>query len=171
MHSLYTFTVPVFIKTLNALESLLRKVETDAKEQGISESELLAAALAPDMFPLVKQVQLVSDHSKGAVARLTGLDAPKYEDNEATFAELYARIEKTLEFLAGIPEDAFAGAEERQITLPYFPGKYMSGFDYTREFILPNIFFHATTAYDILRMKGFSIGKGDFIGGLPLQEL
>lgn len=180
MNPIYQFTIPLFVKHLTALDAILTKVETVAKEKGLDEAAILAKALAPDMFPLKKQVQVACDQAKGAAARLSGTTIPVHEDNEVTIADLHARIKKVQDYLATITEDMFAGADTRQVTLPYFPGKYLTGFDYAREHGIPNFFFHVTTAYDILRMTaaydmlkdtGFELGKADFVGGLPLREL
>lgn len=171
MHSLYSLLKPVLVKQLNALDGVLSKAEAYAKEKNIAEADLLQERLASDMFPLVKQVQVACDNAKGAMARLSGSEAPKHEDTEQSFAELRARIAKTVEFVNSVSEESFVGAEERQITLPYFPGLYMTGLDYAREYVLPNFFFHVTTAYAILRKHGAAIGKADYMGGLPLKNL
>jgi hypothetical protein len=170
MNPIYTFTVPVFIKSLKALDALLTKAEGALTEKGLDEATVLEARLAPDMFPLKKQVQVACDNAKGAAARLSGTEIPSHPDDEQTFADLRARIQKTLAFVSQIPEDAFADAANRKATLPYFPGKYMDGLDYAREYALPNFFFHVVTAYAILRKEGFSIGKADYMGGVPLKD-
>ena len=167
MEHIYDYTVPVFIKLLGGLKGVLQK----ASEHGIDDAKLLQDRLAPDMFPLVKQVQVACDQAKGATARLMGAEAPKHEDNETTIAELQARIDKTVEYLHSVPKEAFANAAEQKITLPYFPGKFMSGFDYARDYALPNFFFHISMAYALVRKNEVGVGKGDFINGLPLQDL
>jgi hypothetical protein len=169
MNDLYQFSVPIFIKQLGGLKNVLMKAEAFAKEKGISEEEFLKQALAPDMFPLLKQVQVACDHAKGATARLSGLEVPKFEDNEKTFAELYARIDKTIAFVKTAPQGMFAGAGEREVALAYWKGRHMSGLGYLRESALPNFFFHVTTAYDIVRHAGVAIGKSDYINGLSLE--
>ena len=171
MNATYQFTIPVFTKGLKALEALLSKVETISKEKGMDEAALLEQRLAPDMFPFKKQVQIACDNAKGAGARLSGVEVPKHEDNEASFAELRTRIQKTLAFLETVSEESFTGADERQITLAYFPNVYFTGFDYARDYCLPNFFFHLTTAYAILRKEGFEIGKQDYMGTLPLKPI
>lgn len=171
MQHIYTFTVPVFTKMLSGLKGVLAKAEAHAKEAGIGETVFLQDRLAPDMFPLVRQVQIATDNAKGAAARLTGTEAPKFEDVESTFAELQVRIDKTLTYLATVQESQFAGAEDRKIELPYFPGKYMTGMEYVVEHALPNFLFHITTAYALVRKNGTPVGKADFIGGLPLKDL
>lgn len=171
MTELYTFTVPVFIKSLGGLKTILTKAEAHARETGMDEQEFLNARLAPDMFPLVKQVQVACDNAKGAAARLAGIDAPKFEDTEQTFAELITRTDATVAFLKDVPEASFADAGERKIILPYFADKYLTGFDYAREYAIPNFFFHLVTAYGIIRANGVAIGKGDYINGANFQNL
>jgi uncharacterized protein len=163
MNPLYAFTVPVFIKLLGGLTKVIEKAEA----HGVDEKALLSDALAPDMFPFVKQVQVACDNAKGATARLAGMEVPSFPDTEASFGELKERIQKTIEFISAVPESAFADAAERKIVLPYFPDKWMSGFDYAREYAIPNFIFHVTTAYGLVRKAGVAVGKGDFINGLP----
>ena len=169
--NIYAVSVPVYVKMLGGLKNVLKKGEEHAKAGGMSEEALLNDRLAPDMFPLKKQVQLASDHAKGSVARLAGVENPKMEDTEESFAELYARIDKTLEFVQKFTEKDFADAAGRQITIHYMPGKYLLGEEYLLEYALPNFMFHVTTAYGIVRKNGASIGKADFINGLPLKDL
>ena len=171
MQDIYTYTVPVFIKMLGGLKNILAKAESYAREHKMDDSRLLSDAIIFDMFPLVKQVQVACDNAKSATARLAGIEAPKYEDSEKTFAELSARIDTTVAFLQSVPEVSFADAATRQVTMPFFPGKYMTGFDYAREYAIPNFFFHLTTAYDIVRKNGVPIGKSDFTVTLPLKDL
>jgi len=171
MNDIYTYTVPLFIKTLGGLKNVLTKAEEHAKEKGMSEADMLADRLAPDMFPLVKQIQTACDNAKGATARLAGVEVPKFEDTEQTFAELRARIDKTLTFIQSVPEEKFADAADRQIILPYVPNKYMTGFDYVREYVLPNFFFHVVTAYGLIRKNGVSIGKTDYTNNVTFRDL
>lgn len=171
MNPLYQFTVPTLIKMLRALDGVLGKTQEQVITKQLNETELLETRLTEDMFPLKKQVQVACDTAKGAASRLAGLEIPSHADEEQTIQELRARIAKTLEFLGTFSEDSFKDAAERQITLPYFPGLYLTGWDYGREFVIPNFLFHVTTAYAILRMKGIEIGKADYIGGLPLKPL
>lgn len=166
MTELYTFTVPVFTKMLGGLKNVIQKAEAAGK------TEILQDRLAPDMFAFVKQVQVATDNAKGAAARLAGIEIPKYEDTEQTFAELVARIDKTLAFLATVSEDSFAHAATVKVQLPYFPGKFMTGFDYAREYAIPNFFFHVAMAYALVRKNGVPIGKADYINGMPaLQDI
>lgn len=164
--------MPLCIKLLGGLKTVLTKAEAHAKEKGIAEQVLVDDRLAPDMFPLKKQVQIACDNAKGAIARLTSKKVPKFEDTEETFAELQARIDKTLKILeAATPED-FIGAEERKVILTYFsPDKYLTGQEYALEYLIPNFIFHVVTAYDIVRKNRVDIGKADFINGLPFKDL
>ena len=172
MNEVYNFTVPVFEKHLNALKGVLTKSEAFAKEKGLDEKAVLQTALAPDMFPLVKQVQVACDNAKGLVARLSKSENPKHEDTEQTFSELQARIDKTLAFVSTATPDSFKDLDSIQVVLAYFPGKYMTAFDYAREYALPNFFFHTVTAYDIVRHLGVQIGKEDFMDGkMPFKDL
>lgn len=171
MNEIYTYTVPLFKKMLGGLKNVLAKAEAFAREQGMSESDFLADKLALDMFPLSRQVQIACDNAKGAVARLAGVEAPVMADGETTFAELAARIDATVAFIESVPESAFAEAAERKVVLPYFPDKYMTGFDYAREYVIPNFLFHVVTAYALVRKNNVPIGKGDYVNGLPFRDL
>lgn len=171
MNNIYSFTVPLFIKNLNALRHILEKSEEYAKEKNIDPNSWLDERLAPDMFPLVKQIQVACDNAKGVAARLAEVDIPKYEDDEKTFAELKARIDKTIEFLKTFSEESFKNAADAKVTLPYFPKKYMTGQDYAREYAVPNFLFHMVAAYAILRKNGVPLGKADFINSLPLKDV
>lgn len=162
--------MPVFVKNLKNLDALLTKAEAFIKEKGMDEASLMEERLAPDMFPFKRQVQIVCDNAKGSSARLAGMEIPVYEDNEMTLADLHARIEKTLTFLSTVSESSFDTAADRQVTLPYFPGKHMVGSEFTVEYALPNFFFHFVTVYAILRKLGLDIGKQDYMGSLPLKD-
>lgn len=170
MNDIYFFTVPVFTKMLGGLKNVLTKTKAHLAETGKPETELLNDRLAPDMFPFVKQVQVATDNAKGAAARLAGIEIPAYEDTEASIDELLARIDKTLAFLASVKEDSFKNAADVQVTLPYFPGKFMKGVAYAREYAIPNFFFHVAMAYAIARKNGVQIGKADYINSLPLED-
>ncbi len=171
MLQIFPITVPLFIKMLGGLKNILEKAEAYTQEHGMSEQSILNDALIADMFPLVRQVQIATDNAKGAVARLTGTEAPKYEDVEQSFAELYERIDKTITHLQTFDESHFSEANDRRITLPYFPGKYMTGEEYVVGHAIPNFHFHVVTAYGIIRKNGVQIGKADYINGLPLKDL
>jgi hypothetical protein len=165
-HSLYAASVPVFRQLLGSLAAVLEKAEAHAQERRIEPNALLQARLYPDMFPLAMQVQIATDFAKGASARLAGVEPPRYEDGERTFAELQQRISKTLGFIDSLKQaDVEAGAT-RPIT--HGSGERARHFDdgarYLTHFALPQFFFHVTTAYAILRHNGVPIGKKDFIG-------
>jgi hypothetical protein len=168
--SLYAVTVPVMQKGINALSEILTKAEAWAKEAGKTEEELLALRLAPDMFPLGKQVQLVSDQAKAFVARIQGKDPVSMEDTEGSFAELRERLAKTLSILNDVKPEDIDSNEDSKVVIKFFPGKHILGYDYATTYILPNFFFHLTTAYGILRHAGLTIGKQDFMGGLPFHD-
>jgi hypothetical protein len=164
--SMYQSSVPVFVRVLNNLSAILDKGLADAETRKIDPDVFVRARLAPDMHPLSRQVQIASDTVKGGAARLAGIDPPSFPDTEASFPELKERIAKTVAFVQGIAADKFDGSEDRQITLK-FPGGELnfSGVDYLQNFVLPNLYFHATTAYAILRANGVPVGKRDFLGG------
>ncbi len=167
----YEFTIPVFIRALTNLKAILIKAKAFALEKGMSEADLLGARLAPDMYPLVKQVQIASDNAKGAAGRLAGVEIPKMEDTEATFDELCVRIDKTLTYLNTFTPEQFAVAAEKKIHLTWMPeGKNYAAPDYLRYFVLANLYFHITTAYDILRNQGMPVGKTDYIGELNMVD-
>lgn len=162
----FDMTVPVYIKMLTNLDALLDKGLAYAEAHDMTEAELLDRRLAPDMFPFVRQIQITTDHAKGSVARLCGIEAPVMEDNERTVAELHERIAKTIAFLKTITPEQFAGASEREIRIKYFPGEHFLGYTYLTQNALPNFFFHMTIAYALLRALGVEIGKADF-NGMP----
>lgn len=163
--SVYELTVPMFLQSLDALANVLKKAEAFAEERKFDPSVLVNARLAPDMLALRNQVQLTSDHAKGATSRLSGRDNPRYEDNEQTFAELHERIAKTRDYIAGFKAPDFDGAEDRAIVIKGRVRELnFTGIDYLRHYALPNFFFHLTTAYDILRHNGVPLSKIDFIG-------
>lgn len=130
----------------------------------MSDTDVLELRLAPDMFTFVKQVQIATDNAKGMASRMARKEAPKYEDNEATLAEIRARIEKTIAYLETFSPEDFADAATAAARFPWFAGMKMVGEGYVLTYGLPNFFFHIVTAYDILRNAGFDIGKGDYMG-------
>jgi hypothetical protein len=166
--SMYAASVPVFRQMLGGLDGLLSKAETYAADKKIDPAVLLQARLFPDMFPFTKQVQIATDFAKGAPARLAGIAVPSYEDNEQSFADLHARIAKTLSFMDTIKPEQVDGSEEREIVV--FPGTpremKFPGQAYLLHFALPNFYFHVTTAYALLRHNGIELGKKDFLGKL-----
>jgi hypothetical protein len=166
--SMYQASLPAFLQQLTALAGVLDKGEAFARARMIDPVVLLEGRLFPDMFPLVRQVQITCDFAKGAAARLAGLEVPIYADVEQSFIELQTRIRKTLEFLRTIKPEQIDGSEERDVTIR-IAGHPMTfkGQPYLVNFVLPNFYFHATAAYAILRHNGVDLGKRDFIGPLP----
>ncbi|SFV16883.1 DUF1993 domain-containing protein [Pseudoduganella namucuonensis] len=163
--SVYTASIPVFKQILNSLNAILDKAEAHATDKKIDQAALLQFRLFPDMLPFVRQIQIATDFAKGAGARLAGQEVPAYEDTEKSFADLKGRVVKTLAFLDSLNEADFGGAEERAIvTGSGEKTKHWVGQTYLLHYALPHFFFHATTAYDILRHNGLEIGKKDFIG-------
>ena len=163
--SIYDASVPVFTRGLTNLRSLLQKAHDHALTKQFEPSILLSSRLYPDMHPLTRQVQIASDAAKFCVSRLADVEPPKYEDVEATFDELYTRIDKTVAYLQGIDAAALEGSESRTVTLTVRTGKYeLLGQVYLLHFALPNFFFHVTTAYAILRHNGVELGKFDYLG-------
>ena len=163
---MYTMSVPVFKQLLNSLSAILTKAEALTTEKKFEPTVLLDARLFPDMFPLIRQVQIATDFAKSVSARLAGVDVPAYDDNEQSFTELQGRIGKTLSFIESLTPDQFEGSETREIVLrPGTPKeKKMLGHTYLSNYGLPQFFFHVTTAYAILRHNGLEVGKGDFMG-------
>ena len=163
--SMYESSIPVLVRNLNNLSAYLAKGADYASEKEIDDAVLVNARLFPNMFDLAHQIQIACDVSKGAAARLSGIEAPKFEDNEASFEELQTRISNTIKFLESVPADQIDGTEEKEITLPAGDKEFkFSGRDYLQTFVLPNVYFHAVTAYNILRHNGVEIGKMDFLG-------
>lgn len=163
--SMYEASVPVFKQILTSLSTILEKAEAHATEKKIEPAALLQARLYPDMFPLLRQVQVACDFAKGATARLGGVDVPRYDDTEQTFAELRARIATTLSFIDSVPRDGLEASAERDITTGSGDkAKHFKGQVYLMHYALPHFYFHATTAYALLRHNGIDIGKKDFIG-------
>jgi uncharacterized protein len=165
--SLYDFTVPAFTRALTNLSKQLDKANAFATQKKFDFKALAESRLIADMHPLTSQVQIACDNAKGAVARLTGIDAPKHADTEKTYEELQARIAKTLDFIATVKPEQFVGAETREVVLK-FPGLTLTfnGQDYVTKFALPNFYFHASMAYALLRKNGVEIGKPDFMGSI-----
>jgi hypothetical protein len=163
--SLYRGSVPVFVRGLSVVSALLERAEAHATETGDSASVYIRARLAPDMVDLAGQVQHASDTAKFSVARLTGVRAPSFADDESSFDQLRERCEKTIDFLNSVDVQSFDGAETRTIRFGWEARKWtLRGEDYLLQFGIPNFFFHVTTAHDILRHKGVPVGKRDFLG-------
>jgi uncharacterized protein len=165
--SMYQASVPAFLQMLSSLSAILDKAEAFAMERKIDPAVLLGWRLAPDMFALARQVQIATDHAKGCCARLAGVEVPKYPDDEATFADLRARIARTVDFVQGFEAGDIDGSEQRDITLTAGSRELrFKGQQYLVSFALPNFYFHVTTAYAILRACGVPIGKRDFLGAM-----
>lgn len=164
--SLYAASIPVFKQMLTALGAVLAKAEAHATEKKIQPDALLQSRLYPDMLPLIRQVQIAVDFSKGATARLANIEIPKYEDTEASFADLQALLAKVLAFIASVTPEQIDGNEDLDIVLrPGTPNeKHLKAQPYLLHYALPQFFFHVTTAYDLLRHGGVEIGKRDYMG-------
>ena len=164
---MYTHSVPVFKQMLTALKAILTQADAQAGAKSIEPDAYLQARLYPDMFPLVKQVQIAADFARGVSARLAGVEVPSYEGKEQSFADLDGLLTRTLAFLDGLPALGFAGSETKDIVLRAGTPKEkkMNGEAYLAHYGLPQFFFHVTTAYAILRHNGMAIGKRDFMGG------
>lgn len=158
--------VPILSLSLNSLSTILKKAEAHCTERNIEPGALLTARLFPDMFHFIRNVQAVCDLAKGATARLSQTEVPSHDDNETSFAELQARIQKTLDFVKSVPDAAFEGAEDREVHLTAGSRELkFGGAQYWATFAVPNFYFHMTTAYNILRHNGVDVGKVDFLGG------
>jgi uncharacterized protein len=165
--SMYRASVPVFARALRNLIAILRKGEAHAAERKIDPAVLLNYRLAPDMFPLTRQVQIATDMAKGCVSRLAGVEIPSYEDKETTFGELIARLERCVAYLEGFKPAQIDGAEDKTVVLKRPTGDVSyPGLQYLLEYVTPNVYFHCTSAYAILRHCGVDVGKKDFIGAL-----
>ena len=164
--SIYQASVPLLIRALNNLAAILAKGAAHAEAKKLDPAVLINSRLYPDMFPLVRQVQIASDISRRGAARLAGLEAPKLEDDETTFAQLIERLHKTTAYLETFTPEQLDGSAEKVISLPMGKDSTMTleGLPYLLYFILPNVYFHVTTAYNILRHCGVELGKGDYLG-------
>ena len=163
--SMYQASVPVFVRMLGNVRTILEKGAAHAEGKKFDAAVLVQSRLAPDMFPLSRQVQIAADMAKGCAARLAGVEIPKYEDTEATIPELLARIDKTVAFLKTLKPAQIDGSEDKAITLQQRAGtREFKGAPYLLHYVLPNFYFHCTTVYALLRHNGLEIGKPDFIG-------
>lgn len=165
--SMYQYSIPVFLRHFEVLQNILKIAENNAVERKIDPSVFINARLAPDMLPLAKQVQIASDVTKGCAARLSGMENPSFADTETTFAELQARIEKTVAFLKSVPADKINGTESKKVTVKTggLDVEFI-GQDYLQQFVIPNFYFHVSIAYAILRAQGVPLGKRDYLGTL-----
>ena len=163
--SMYQASVPVFVRTLTNLSAILDKAVHHAAQRKIEPSVLLGTRLFPDMFPLLRQVQLTSDFAKGTAARLAGAEVPKFPDTETSFEDLKARIARTIDFVKSFKPGQIDGSEEREITIPIGGQPHsFKGQAYLLHQAMPNFYFHATATYAILRHCGVEVGKRDFLG-------
>ena len=163
--SMYTASVPYFVRMLGNLKAVLEKGAAHAAAKKFDAMVLFNGRLAPDMLPLVRQVQIASDNAKGCAARLAGIDPPEFEDNEVAYAQLIERIDKTIAFLKTLSRDQIVGSESRDIVLKFPNSTYnFKGQDYLMFFAIPNFTFHVVTAYAILRHNGVELGKSDYLG-------
>ncbi|GAB2887501.1 DUF1993 family protein [Uliginosibacterium flavum] len=163
--TMYEASIPALKKTLSSLAAILAKAAEHAQTKKIEPAVLVNARLFPDMFALARQVQIATDQAKGCAARLAGVEIPKFEDTETSFEELQVRIAKTIAFLDGVSADQINASEARDIVLQLHETRLeFKGADYLLNWVLPNFYFHVTTAYNILRHNGVEIGKRDFLG-------
>jgi hypothetical protein len=163
--TMYQASVPTIVRALNNLAAVLEKADQHATTKSIEPAVLVNARLFPDMLPLAKQVQIASDISKGGTARLAQVDPPAFEDNETTFPQLIERLKKTVAFIETLKPEQIDGSEGRTVTWKTRTAtKSMEGQPYLLNHVLPNVFFHTATAYDILRHNGVELGKQDFLG-------
>jgi uncharacterized protein len=163
--SMFTMSIETFVTTLGYLAKFLDKAVAHATAKKFDPSVMVNARLAPDMFPLSRQIQIACDVAKNGSARLADEEAPKFEDNEATLEELRARIDRTIKYLKTIPPSAFAASEDRDIKIPVRERTLeMKGLPYLQTWALPNFYFHVVATYAILRHNGVELGKGDFLG-------
>jgi uncharacterized protein len=162
--SMHSASAPIFVRVLTAMLSWLDKAQAHAEARKFDTSNYLSLKLAPDMLPFTRQIQICSDGAKGCMARLAGVEIPKWEDNEASLDDLRARIKKTIDFVQSVPAAQIDGTEAKEIVMQMRSGELkMSGENYLRFFALPNFYFHATTTYSLLRHAGVDIGKKDFL--------
>ena len=163
--SMYENSIPYLVRSLRNLAGVLNKGANFAAEHNIDETVMTGSRLYPNMFPLSRQVQIACDVSKGAGARLAGVEMPSFPDNEATFAELQTRISRTIEFLEGLDPNLFEGSENKTVTMKAGDQEYsFKGLDYLHTWAFPNVYFHATTTYNLFRHIGVDVGKMDFLG-------
>ena len=167
---LHAFSVDVFASTLSNLSAILEKAAANAAARNFDPSVLLSARLAPDMFPLTRQVQIACDLAKNSLARLAAREPPRFEDTETSIDELRARIARTIDYLQSLPASALEGAATREIVVPAGSRKLkFEGLEFLQRWAIPNVFFHVVTVYDILRHNGVDLGKSDYLG--PVREL
>jgi hypothetical protein len=165
--TMHSASVPIFVRMLGNLSGWLEKAEIHAQAKKFDPAVYLVSRLAPDMLPFTKQIQIGCDAVKFGVARLAGVEAPKFADEEASIADLRERIRKTVEFIESVPAAQIDGTEAKDIVVPRRDGSMtLKGEAYLKHFVLPNFFFHVTTTYALLRHCGVELGKADFLGSL-----
>ncbi len=164
--SMFSASVPVFTRMFGNAQKWLTRAEEHAATRKFDPVNYLGLRLAPDMLPFARQIQIASDGAKGCVARLVGVEVPKWEDNEASMADLKARLQRTIDFVQSVPAERFEGSEAREIVLPMRQGDPLrfTGEAYLKHYVMPNLYFHLTTAYALLRHAGVELGKRDFLG-------
>ncbi|MEK2687489.1 DUF1993 domain-containing protein [Bdellovibrio sp. GT3] len=167
---LYEITVPYFIKTLHNLENVLEKGAKFAESKKIDMDVLLNSRLAPDQFPLARQIQIACDTAKLAAFRLTEKTAPTHPDTEITYADFQERIKGTIRYLESLSAADFKDSESKKITTPRWEGQWVTGAEFVSHHALPNLYFHVTTAYSILRHNGVEVGKKDYLGPMPFKK-
>jgi len=166
--TMYQASVPVLIRGLTNLQTIIGKAQAHAAEKQIDPTVLTGARLFPDMLPLARQIHIVTDTAKGCAARLADVEAPKFEDVEVTFDELHTRIQKTIDYLVAFKPEQIDGTEARNVTLKMRTGPVeYTGLNYLLTFVMPNFYFHITTTYAILRHNGVELGKLDYLGQPP----
>ncbi len=165
----YEITITQFSKILKNLESILEKASQQAADKKVEFEVYLNSRLAPDQFNLIKQVQIACDTAKLCASRLTGKNAPVHEDTEKTYPELKARIASVLDYLATYTPQDFKDSASIKVSQPRWEGKYLTGAEFAVQHAIPNIYFHVTTAYAILRHNGIAIGKKDYLGEMPFK--
>jgi hypothetical protein len=164
--TMHSCSVPAFVRLFGNMLTWLDKAQAHAEARKFDPDNYLGLRLAPDMLPFTKQIQIATDMAKGCVARLSGTEAPKWDDNEATLDALRTRIHKLIDYVQSVPAAAIDGSEDRAIELPTRIGEplHFTGETYLKHFVMPNVYFHATTAYALLRHAGVELGKRDFLG-------
>jgi hypothetical protein len=164
--TMHSASAPVFIRMFSNLLVWLDKAQAHAEVRKFDANNYVGLRLAPDMLPFARQIQIASDGAKGCMARLAGVEAPKWEDNEATLADLRARVQKTIDYVKSFTAAQIDGSEGREITIATRNGELkFNGETYLKHYAMPNFYFHTTTAYALLRHAGVEIGKSDYLGG------
>ena len=167
---IYEIAVVQFTKMLKNLDGILAKAIPFADAKKIEIEVLLNSRLAPDQFNLIRHIQIACDSAKMCVSKLTGKEAPIHDDKETSLPQLRSRISETIGFISSMTEKDFVGASERQVTTPRWEGKYLLGHEYLIQHSIPNVYFHVTVAYEILRHNGLEIGKKDYLGAMPFRH-